>query len=175
MSKGMFKLRTSSTRSSKKSAGCPIYMLPSATLLLSLGFLQYGETLSQGVFSKKEQEAIALAVSQSNGCAYCLSAHTTMGKFVGFSEEETLELREGTSKSKKLNALTNLAIEIVENKGQASSETVDRFFSAGYSEAAFAELIGLVSLRILTNYIYTNGAFEIDFPKAPYIEKLARA
>ena len=51
---------------------------------LLAGFLQFGETLSKGVFSKKEQEAIALVVSQSNGCAYCLSAHTTIGKMQGF-------------------------------------------------------------------------------------------
>ena len=139
------------------------------------GFLQFGEALSKGVFSKKEQEAIALAVSQSNGCAYCISAHTTMGKMAGFSEEETLELREGTSKSKKLNALTNLALEITENKGQASSESIEHFFASGYNETAFAELIGLVSLRIFTNYIFTNGDFEIDFPKAQFIEELASA
>ncbi|MFT4666224.1 MAG: putative peroxidase-related enzyme [Polaribacter sp.] len=139
------------------------------------GFLQFGETLSNGVFSKKEQEAIALAVSQSNGCTYCISAHTALGKMAGFSEEETLELREGTSRNNKLNALTNLALEITENKGKASTETKERFFEVGYSEAAFAELIGFVSLRTLTNYIFTNGDFEIDFPKAQFIEGLAKA
>lgn len=137
------------------------------------GFLQFSDTLGKGVFSKKEQEAIALAVSQSNGCAYCLSAHTALAKMAGFSEEETLELREGTSLNNKLNVLTNLALEITENKGKASSKTIQGFFDAGYTEAAFAELIGLISLRIITNYIFTNGDFEIDFPKAKYIEELA--
>ncbi len=135
------------------------------------GFLQFGEILSKGVFSKCEQEAIALAVSQSNGCSYCISAHTALAKMAGFTEEQTLELREGTSKNIKLNAITNLALEITENKGKASATAIENFFNAGYSEAAFAELIGLVSLRILTNYIYTNGDFEIDFPKAKFIEE----
>ena len=139
------------------------------------GFLDFSETLSKGIFSKKEQEAIALAVSQSNGCAYCLSAHSELGKMAGFSEKEILELREGTSANKKLNALTNLALEMTENKGKASSEAISRFFSTGYDETAFAELIGLVSLRIITNYIFSNGDFEIDFPKAKYIEELVAA
>ena len=52
------------------------------------GFLHFGESLKKGVFSSKEQEAIALAVSQVNKCAYCLSAHTAMAKMHGFSEEE---------------------------------------------------------------------------------------
>jgi len=136
------------------------------------GFLQFDESLSKGIFSRSEQEAIALAVSQSNGCAYCLSAHSAMAKMNGFSEEQTLELRDGTSKNIKLNAITNLALEITENKGKASSAAIENFFAAGYNEAAFAELIGLVSLRIMTNYIYTNGDFEIDFPKAQFINEL---
>ena len=139
------------------------------------GFLQFSDALNNGVFSRKEQEAIALAVSQSNGCAYCLSAHTALGKMVGFSEEETLQLREGTSTNIKLNALTNLAFEITEKKGKAAAETIDQFFAAGYTEAAFAELIGLVALRIITNYVFSNGDFEIDFPKAQFIEQLAGA
>ncbi len=139
------------------------------------GFLQFGEALSKGVFSKKEQEAIALAVSQVNGCAYCLSAHTAMAKIAGFSEEETLQLRDGTSINNKLNALTNLALEITKNKGKASPKTIEQFFAVGYNKTAFAELIGLVSLRIFTNYIFTNGDFEIDFPKAQFIEELTAA
>jgi len=38
-------------------------------------------------FSNKEKEVINLAVSQANGCRYCQSAHTAIGKMNGFSEE----------------------------------------------------------------------------------------
>lgn len=44
------------------------------------GFLAFQETLKSGEFSGKEYETIALATSQVNGCAYCLSAHTALGK-----------------------------------------------------------------------------------------------
>jgi len=38
----------------------------------------------------KASEQIALAVAQSNGCSYCLSAHTAIGEMHGFDEGTAL-------------------------------------------------------------------------------------
>ena len=38
--------------------------------------------------SNKEKEAVNLVVSEVNGCRYCQSAHTTIGKMNGFTDEE---------------------------------------------------------------------------------------
>ena len=131
--------------------------------------------MKSGAFSAKEYEAIALATSQANGCAYCLSAHTAIGKMNGFTEEETLELRNNTIADVKLNALVRLASEVVEFRGHPTENTIINFFEVGYSKAAFAELIGAVSLTTITNNIFHNGEFEIDFPKAKHIEELQEA
>ncbi|WP_291870929.1 carboxymuconolactone decarboxylase family protein [Maribacter sp.] len=130
------------------------------------GYLTFVDTLKSGEFSNKEYEAIALATSQANGCIYCLSAHTAIGKMNGFTEEETLELRAKTIEDQKLNALVSLVSEIIDSKGYPSESTTTNFFNAGYSKAAFAELIAATALTTITNYIYHNGSFEIDFPKA---------
>ncbi len=142
---------------------------------LLAGFLQFSETLKKGVFSAKEREAIDLAISQVNNCAYCLSAHTALGKMAGFTEKETLQIRDGSIEDNKLNTLTNLAKEITENRGNATPETIERFFAVGYNATAFAELIGMVALRSIANYVFSNGDFEIDFPKAKYIEEVEAA
>jgi uncharacterized peroxidase-related enzyme len=139
------------------------------------GFLSFTETLKSGEFSAKEYEAIALATSQANGCAYCLAAHTAIGKMNGFTEEETLQLRSNDIEDTKLNALVTLVSEVVNLKGHPSQNTIDNFFIAGYTKAAFAELIGAVALTTITNNIYHNGGFEIDFPKTQNIEKLQEA
>ena len=136
------------------------------------GFLAFTETLKSGEFSAKEYEAIALATSQANGCAYCLSAHTAIGKMNGFTEEETLDLRNNTIADVKLNALVSLASELVELKGHPSEKAFINFFEVGYSKTAFAELIGVVSLTTITNNVFHNGGFEIDFPKAKFINEL---
>ena len=136
------------------------------------GFLAFTETIKSGEFTNKEYEAIALATSQANGCAYCLSAHTALGKMNGFTEEETLELRTNTIADTKLNALVSLASEITALHGHPTQQTVQNFFNEGYNKAAFAELIGAVALTTITNYVFHNGGFEIDFPKAQNIEEL---
>jgi len=136
------------------------------------GFLYFQETIKSGEFTAKEYEAIALATSQANGCAYCLSAHTTIGKMNGFTEEETLELRRNTIADTKLNALVTLASEFITLKGHPTEEAIQNFFNEGYNKAAFAELIAATALTTITNYVYHNGGFEIDFPKAKNIEQL---
>ena len=136
------------------------------------GFLAFQETIKSGEFSNKEYEAIALATSQANGCAYCLSAHTTIGKMNGFTEEETLDLRFNENADPKLNALVTLTSQMVNQKGSPDEETVHNFLEVGYSKTAYAELIAVVALTTITNNVYHNGGFEIDFPKAKNIEEL---
>ncbi|NQX97419.1 MAG: carboxymuconolactone decarboxylase family protein [Flavobacteriales bacterium] len=136
------------------------------------GFLAFSETLAGGVFTAKENEAIALAVSEINGCEYCLSAHSALGKMAGFSDNELVDIRKGIIEDNKLNALTELVAEITENRGKTSQAAIDNFLSVGYSHGALAELIGMVALRSFTNYIFNNGDFEIDFPKAPSLAEL---
>jgi len=135
------------------------------------GFLTFTETLKSGEFTGKEYEAIALATSQANGCAYCLSAHTAIGKMNGFTEEDTLDIRDNSIADTKLNALVTLASELVNLKGHPTETTVDNFLEVGYNKSAFAEVIAIVALTTITNNIYHNGGFEIDFPKAQNIEQ----
>lgn len=129
--------------------------------------LSIGETIGKGEFSGKEVEAIALAVAQANECGYCLAAHTAVGKSQGFSEDETLAIRNGDIKDEKLKALTLLAKAITESRGYPEQELINSFFDVGYSKAALAELIVLVGLNTITNYTNHMAETEIDFPAAP--------
>lgn len=134
------------------------------------GFLTFEEALKQGDFSAKENEIIALAVSQSNGCDYCLAAHSAIAKMSGLTEGEVIDIRLLKSDNRKTNALANLAFDLTENRGKASQNSIDEFLHVGYSKKALAELIGVVAIRSITNYLYSNGDFEIDFPVAADLE-----
>jgi AhpD family alkylhydroperoxidase len=136
------------------------------------GFLTFTETLKSGEFTGKEYEVIALDTSEANACAYCISAHTAIGKMNGLTEQDTLDIRDQSIADTKFNALATLASELVDQKGQTRDTTVDKFFEAGYTKAAFAEAIAIVALTTITNNVYHNGGFEIDFPKAQNIEQL---
>lgn len=49
------------------------------------GYLGFSDALTHGALTGKQREIISLAVAQANGCHYCLSAHTLMGKGAGLS------------------------------------------------------------------------------------------
>lgn len=116
--------------------------------------------------NNKEKEAVNLVVSEVNGCRYCLSAHTVIGKMNSFSEEQILDLRSGKSDNPKLNALVTLAKDITENKGKASSENIDAFYAAGYNDGNLVDLILQIADKIAMNYLHNLTQIPIDFPVA---------
>ena len=48
--------------------------------------------MADGALDKKTKEMIALAVSITNGCAYCINSHTAASQKLGMSVEEHGEL-----------------------------------------------------------------------------------
>ena len=135
------------------------------------GLLAFNQTLSKGEFSGKEVEAIALAVATENTCNYCLSAHTASGKMQGFSEEETIAIRNGDVADEKLKVLTDLAKSITSSRGRPEQNLIDGFYNVGYTQAAMSELIALVAVNTITNYTNHIAETEIDFPVAPQLEE----
>lgn len=134
-------------------------------------YLNFSEAQKGGSFNAKEREAIFLAVSEENGCNYCLSAHTAIAKMNGFSEDDTLKLRAGNHSERKLSILTNLAKSIVTNRGKAEESLIQSFYEAGFDEKALVDLVALVVEKTFTNYIGRLAKPEIDFPKAQPLAK----
>lgn len=115
----------------------------------------------------KEREVINLVTSQINGCRYCQSAHTVLGKMNGFTEEQIMEIRKGTATfDERLNALAVFTASVVENRGKATEESKAAFFNAGYTEANLIDVIIVVGDKIISNYLHNLTGLEIDFPVA---------
>jgi AhpD family alkylhydroperoxidase len=115
----------------------------------------------------KEREVINLVTSQINGCRYCQSAHTALGKMNGFSDDQILEIRKGSATfDNKLDALVKFTASAVENRGRATEESKEAFFEAGYDEANMIDVIIVVGDKIISNYLHNLTGFEIDFPLA---------
>lgn len=114
--------------------------------------------------NNKEKEAVNLVVSEINGCRYCQSAHTAIGKLNGFSDEELLKLRGGHVTEAKLAALVALAQEVTEKKGHVTPATLDAFFAAGYNKGNLVDVILQVSDKTAMNYLHNLTEVPIDFP-----------
>lgn len=115
----------------------------------------------------KEREVINLVTSQINGCRYCQSAHTALGKMNGFTDDQIIELRKGSASfDPKLNALVKFTAATVENKGKVSPATKSAFFDAGYDEANLIDVVMIIGDKIISNYIHNLADFAVDFPIA---------
>lgn len=122
----------------------------------------------KSTLNAKEREVINLVTSQINGCRYCQSAHTVLGKMNGFTDEQVIEMRKGSASfDTKLNALVKFTASVVENRGRATEESKDAFFEAGYTEANLIDVVIAVGDKTISNYIHNVVDFPIDFPIAP--------
>jgi uncharacterized peroxidase-related enzyme len=128
-------------------------------------YLKFNDALAGGTLSAGLREQIALISAEVNGCDYCASAHTAIGKIVGLSEEAILDARRGHSTEAKTDAALKFARTVIVNRGEVSDADVQTVKDAGFTEGEIAEIIAHVALNIFTNYFNTIVRTEIDFPK----------
>ncbi|WP_379952959.1 carboxymuconolactone decarboxylase family protein [Dokdonia sp. R78006] len=120
----------------------------------------------------KEKEVVNLAVSEVNGCEYCLSAHTVIAGMNGYTPEQILELRAGkASFDTKLDALAKLSQNITENRGNTSEEVLENFFNAGWTKENLIDTISLVGDKTISNYINNTTKIPVDFPAVTLLSK----
>jgi AhpD family alkylhydroperoxidase len=118
--------------------------------------------------SAKEREVVNLVVSQVNECAYCLAAHTVIGKMNGFSDEHILDIRQGRAPfDPKLEALAKFVKKTAQDRGHTDTATTDALFEAGYTKGQLVDIIVTIGDKIITNYLHGVTKVPVDFPTAP--------
>jgi uncharacterized peroxidase-related enzyme len=129
------------------------------------GYLGIGAALGKGALPAATRERIALAVAEVNGCDYCLSAHTYLGRnFAKLDDAEITANRSGASNDPKADSAVRFAAKLVRNRGQISEADLSAVKLAGYSDAQVLEIILHVAVNTFTNYVNEALKTEIDFP-----------
>ena len=129
------------------------------------GYLGLNGALAKGALEAPTRERIALAVAEVNGCDYCLSAHSYLGKNLAkLSDAEIAANRDGGSADPKADAAVRFAVELVNSRGHVSEADVKAVKQAGYNDAQVIEIVLHVALNTLTNYVNEMAKTEIDFP-----------
>src|ERR1700740_444434 len=132
-----------------------------ATLEAYLGF---NRTLSHGALPAKIREQIALVSAETNGCDYCASAHTALGKHAGLSQDDINKALEGGAADPKADAAIRFAKTLLEKRGHVSDADFTQVKEAGLSEAEIGEIVAQVAINVFTNYFNIAFDTEIDFP-----------
>ena len=129
------------------------------------GYLSLSAALGKGELPAATRERIALAVAEINGCAYCLSAHTYLGKHVAkLDDAEISANRDGASHDAQANAAVHFAATVAQQRGHISDADLAQVKAAGYSDAQVIEIVQHVALNTWTNYINEVAQTVIDFP-----------
>src|SRR5260221_3150549 len=116
------------------------------------GYLGLSAALSKGRLSAPTRERIALAVAEENGCSYCLSAHTYLGKNLAkLDEAEIVVNRKGASNDSKADAAVRFSVKLVQEHGHISEEDLPAVKAAGYADGQGTEIVQNVALNNWTN------------------------
>ena len=130
-------------------------------------YLGFSQALSTGTLPARLREQLALVVGETNGCQYCVAAHTALGKGAGLSEGETCDARRAVAADDKERAALEFARTIVTDRGHVSDDDVDDVRQAGYTDGEIGEIVAHVALNIFTNYFNHVAGTEVDFPAVP--------
>ena len=97
-----------------------------------------------------------------------LLAQVAAAKKTGFTDEQTIQIREGNVKDDtRLTALLSVAREIAANKGYVDDATWKTAVDAGWSHREILEAYADVVRTILTNYFNHLVGTELDLPPVP--------
>lgn len=116
----------------------------------------------------KTRDAIGLAVSEVNGCDYCLTVHSfTAERMAKLPADEIILARKGHASDPKRDAAIQFARKVIETRGKVADADVQAVRKAGYTDANVIEIVALVAMYSLTNFF--NNAFDPDkdFPAVP--------
>lgn len=129
------------------------------------GFLGLFGALGKGKLTVATRNRIAIAVAETNGCSYCLSAHTYLGKNLAkLDDAEMTANRSGASNDPKADAAVRFAVKLVRERGHLPEGDIAAVKAAGYGDAEILEILAHVALNTFTNYVNEALKTDIDFP-----------
>ena len=129
------------------------------------GYLDFAGALGGAAIGGRTQELIALTVAESNGCDYCLSAHTAIGGLFKIPAAELNAARDYHNTDPKVAAILRFARIVVDTRGKVADGDVAALRNAGASDAEITETVAIAALNVFTNLLNNVAGTEVDFPR----------
>ncbi len=128
-------------------------------------YLDFLGALGGASVSARTQELLAIAVAETNGCDYCLSAHTAIGGLYKIPPAELDAARDVNNSDAKTAAMLRFARIVVDARGKVADADVAALRGAGVSEAEMAEVVAITALNVFTNLFNNVAGTDVDFPR----------
>ena len=157
-------------------------MLPNlhGVLATSPGLLSVYQTLHElfinSSFDAEELTVVWQGINVEHGCTYCVPAHTSIAHSMKVDPDLTQALRDQQPMpTAKLQALLDMTLIIVRNRGNVTNEELATFYAAGYGEQQLLEIILGLSQKVISNYTNHIAVTPVDDAFKPFAwEKAAK-
>jgi uncharacterized peroxidase-related enzyme len=130
------------------------------------GLMGLSAALAGGALDEKTREQLALAIAESNLCAYCLSAHAASAAKIGLNKAEIEQAVRASAADARTDAILKLARAIVVQRGELTDADLARARAVGLSDGEIVETVANVALNIFENYMSHVARVPIDFPQS---------
>lgn len=122
---------------------------------LLTGYLDLSQAMKRVKLPRTLSEKISIALQVWIGCSRCLAAHTQAARTAGLSDTDITLARQGVSSDNRESALIAVALRILAEPYSITDADVTELREHGWADRIIIELVGLVTLNLLT------GAFNL--------------
>jgi uncharacterized peroxidase-related enzyme len=127
------------------------------------GYATIAGIFDKSDFTPTERQIVLMTNNRLNSCNYCMTAHTTLSKMQGVSNDVIEALRIGSAiTDPKMEALRVFSAKINEKRGEVTPLDVDIFLAAGYNKANVLEVILGTAQKVMSNYTNHVAKTPID-------------
>lgn len=141
-----------------------VFRLMSASPAVLTGFVDLQKALST-TLDLATRDAIALVVSEVNGCYHCVAARSYMA--VRLDQASTGEIapdRHEPSNDTQVGAAARFAAKVVETHGHIGNTDMADVRDAGFEDRQILEIVALAIQFSMANLMNNVAGTEIDFP-----------
>jgi alkylhydroperoxidase family enzyme len=126
-------------------------------------YTELHQLFSNTSFNAEELTVVWQTINVEHKCHYCVPAHTAIAHSMGVDPAITEALRNRQPlPTSKLQALQDLTLSIVRERGNASKEALGAFYSAGYEQKQVLEIVLGLSQKVISNYVNHLAETPVD-------------
>lgn len=114
-------------------------------------YLMFEDALSNCSIGHISRELIALAISETNSCQYCLAIYTAKARSLGMSPEIIIDARLGRCINHRADLAIKFAVEVRNRNGRIENSKLRQMLENGFSEREISEIIALVAFYTFEN------------------------
>jgi len=128
------------------------YMAEAPTTIKA--YLELNKLIEKTSFTTAQQQVALMAASVENGCDFCTTAHHAIGKMKQANEQTLKALNAQTTiDDAQDKVLVDFVQLVVKKRGRLSSDDINKFLDAGFTKQQILEVMLIVSIKTLSNYI----------------------